>query len=137
LAPYDALSAADLLIVGTIAWFLLFAFLTLRMWRDEPLLSLPTVLLAIVAVAGLGGHLARSYQINEQPLAVVLADEVTLRSGRDLRSAELARLHEGAELQVVEEASGWTQVTLSTGQRGWLPQDSLGLARFVPGPEDR
>ena len=137
LAPYDSLSAAELLILGTIAWALLFALLTLRTWREETLISLPVVLLTIVAVAGLGGHLARSYQVSEQPLAVVLAEEATLRSGRDLRSVELARLHEGAELQVIEEAGDWTQVLLSTGQRGWLPRSSVGLARFVPGAQDR
>jgi len=136
-APYDSLSAMELLILGTIAWIVLFALLTLRMWRDESLLSLPSVLLAIVAAAGLGGHLARSYQISEQPLAVVLVDEATLRSGQDLRSAELWRVHEGAELQVVEETEEWAQVTLSTGQRGWLPKDSLGLARYVTDPQDR
>jgi tetratricopeptide (TPR) repeat protein len=137
LAPYDSLSAAELLLLGTIAWALLFALLTLRIWREETLIALPIVLLTIVAVAGLGGHLARSYQVSEQPLAVVLAEEVTLRSGRDLRSVELARLHEGAELSVIDEAEEWTQVLLSSGQRGWLPRGSLGLARFVPATQDR
>jgi tetratricopeptide (TPR) repeat protein len=137
LAPYDSLSAAELLLLGTLAWALLFALLTLRSWRAEPLLSLPVVLLAVLAMLALGGHVARSYQVSKQPTGVVLADEVTLRSGRDLRSVELARLHEGAELTVLDEVSDWTQVRLSTGQRGWLPRSSLGLTRFVLHPEDR
>jgi tetratricopeptide (TPR) repeat protein len=137
LAPYDSLSAAELLVIGALAWALLFTLLTLRSWRDENLLSLPMVLLAVVAVLSLGGHLARSYQVSEQPTGVVLEEEVTLRSGRDLRSVELARLHEGAELDVLAEEPDWTQVRLSTGQKGWLPRSSVGLARFAPRVEDK
>ena len=132
LAPYDSLSAAELLILGTICWALLFTLLTLRSWRGQKLLSLPIVLLATLAMLALSGHLTRSYQVTKQPTGVVLSEEVTLRSGRDLRSVELARLHEGAELEVLSEESDWTQVRLSTGQRGWLPRPALGLARFAP-----
>jgi len=137
LAPYDSLSSAELLILGTVAWALLFGFLSLRAWRSEALVCLPTTLLALVAIAGLGGHLARSYQVSGHPIAVIESEEVTLRSGRNLRSMELARLHEGSELIVVEETDDWIQVSLSTGQRGWLPHDSLGLARFVASSEKR
>jgi len=137
LAPYDSLSSAELLVLGTVAWALLFGFLTLRAGRNEALVSLPATLLALAAVAGLGGHLARSYQVSSHPIAVIQEEEVTLRSGRNLRSVELARLHEGSELHVVEEADDWTQVALSSGQRGWLPGDSLGLARFVAPEQDR
>ena len=136
LAPYDSLSASELLMVGALAWALLFALLTLRAWRDEALFGLPTALLALLTLLALGGHLARAYQVAEQPTCVVLADEVTLRSGRDLRSVELARLHEGAELTVLGEDDDWTQVRLSTGQRGWVPRATLGLARFVPSAID-
>jgi tetratricopeptide (TPR) repeat protein len=137
LAPYDSLSAAELLIAGTLCWALLFTLLTLRSWRDEDLVSVPMVLLAILALLALSGHLARSYQVSEQPTGVVLSEEVTLRSGRDLRSVELARLHEGAELDVLAEEDDWTQVRLSTGQKGWLPRPSVGLARFAPRADDR
>ncbi len=132
LAPYDSLSASELLIVGTLCWALFFTLLTFRSWRDEDLLSLPMALLAILAFLSLGGHLTRSYQVSQQPTGVVLSEEVTLRSGRNLRSVELARLHEGAELQVLSEEADWTQVRLSTGQKGWLPRPSVGLARFAP-----
>ncbi|MBJ92860.1 MAG: hypothetical protein CMP23_00135 [Rickettsiales bacterium] len=132
LAPYDSLSAAELLLTGTFCWGLLFGLLSWRAWRNEALLTLPVAALTALALLTLGGHLARSYQVKVLPEAVVLAEQVTLRSGRDLRSVELARLHEGAELSVLSQQAEWTQVRLSTGQRGWLPRTSLGLIRFTP-----
>ncbi len=130
LAPFDALSDSELLLAGSVAWALLFLLLTLRLRR--PFAGWPALAatLAVIAAAGLFGSAARSYQVSRHPVAVVLVEEVTLRSGRDVMSTDLARLHEGAEASVVEESPDWVQVTLSTGLRGWLPAGSVGLVRY-------
>jgi tetratricopeptide (TPR) repeat protein len=53
--------------------------------------------------------------------AVVIADNVTARSGPfdDAQSAFTAR--DGAELSVLDHRDGWVQVTNGTGKSGWLP----------------
>lgn len=129
LAPYDALGPRELLVVGSVAWALFFGLLAVRVRRDLPGGAGPLVLLALLAASALIGWSARSYQLAAHPLAVVVGDEVTLRSGRDLQSVDLVRLHAGAEVRVVEEDAAWIQVALSSGQRGWLPSSELGLVR--------
>jgi len=129
LAPYDALSASELLLVGSILWALTFCLLILRMRGAVPGSSGLAAFLGLLAILALVGYAFRSYEERVQPIAVVLAEEILLRSGRDLQSTELARLHEGAEVRVVEQGEAWTQVGLSTGQRGWLPTSGLGLVQ--------
>jgi tetratricopeptide (TPR) repeat protein len=129
LAPYDGLSPRELLLLGSVAWALFFSLLALRVRRDLPGGAGPLVLLGILAAAALIGWSIRSYELATSPVAVVLGDEVTLRSGRDLQSVDLARLHAGAEVTVVEEGDAWVQVALSSGQRGWMPASELGLVR--------
>ena len=131
LAPFDALAASELLLLGSIAWAMLFIVLAIRLRRPFAGWLALVATLAVLAIAGLGGSLARSYSVSRHPVAVVTTEEVTLRSGRDILSTDLARLHEGAEARVVEESDGWVQVTLSTGLRGWLPSDALGLVRHL------
>ncbi len=130
LGPYDALSASELLLLGAIAWALLFGVAAIRLVRPFAGWGGVVALLGAVALFGLGGWAARSYTISQHPVAVVLEPEVTLRSGRDVLSTDLARLHEGAEVEVVEEDGDWVQVALSTGLRGWLSRGSVGLARW-------
>lgn len=129
LAPYDALSPGELLWLGSVAWALLFGLLAVRVRRELPGGVGPLILLASLAAAALIGWSARSYQLTASPLAVVVGQEVTLRSGRDLQSVDLVRLHAGAEVRVVEEGGSWYQVALSSGQRGWLPGSEVGLVR--------
>jgi len=132
LAPYDSLSSSELLVLGVTTWALCFLLLTIRRLRETEGLGAVAGVLAVVAILGLSGHFVRSYQQEARPITIVLADEVTLRSGRDLRSVDLARLHAGAELSAVEQSDGWVQVLLSSGQRGWLPASELGLVRPLP-----
>lgn len=129
LAPFDALSASELLLAGSIAWALLLLVLSIRLRRPFAGWLALAATLAVLAMAGLLGSAARSYRVSQHPAAVVLVEQVTLRSGRDVMSTDLARLHEGAEASVVEESDDWVQVTLSTGLRGWLPAGSVGLVR--------
>ena len=82
-----------------------------------------------VATLGLGGYFARTAQLERRPLAVVTAEEVTLRSGRDIDSVDLAKLHAGAELAVVSRDAPWVQVRLGGDVRGWVPDASVALVR--------
>jgi tetratricopeptide (TPR) repeat protein len=129
LAPYDGLSQRELLLTGAVGWLLLILVLGIRTRRPFSYATLAFTLLGGIALFGLLGGAARSYQTQQHPIAVLLAEEATVRSGRDLRSTDLVRLHAGAELRVLEHGQDWMQVGLSNGTRGWLPSDALGLVR--------
>jgi uncharacterized protein YgiM (DUF1202 family) len=86
-------------------------------------------ILGLVAALGLVGHVARVRQVESRPVAVVIVDEVTLRSGRDVRSVDLARVHAGAEIAVIAKDSPWLQVRLSEEVRGWIPDNTVALVR--------
>jgi tetratricopeptide (TPR) repeat protein len=93
LGPYDALTSSELLLLGALAWALLLLVLGIRLSRPVPGWQGVAAVLALLVLFGLGGWSVRSYSISEHPAAVILADEVTLRSGRDVLSTDLARLH--------------------------------------------
>jgi len=130
MGPYDALAGSELLLLGAVAWTLLLLLAAVRLSRPIPGGGAVAALLGLIVVLGLGGSSLRSYTISRHPVAVVLAEEVTLRSGRDVLSTDLAKLHEGAEVTVVEVSEGWVQVALSTGLRGWLSRGSVGLVQW-------
>jgi tetratricopeptide (TPR) repeat protein len=130
LAPYDSLSGREMLLLGTIAWALFFIGLAVRVHRPFSFGTMGALpLLGLVAVLGLVGHVARSRQIESRPVAVVIVDEVTLRSGRDLRSVDLARIHAGAEIAVIAKDAPWIQVRLGEDLRGWIPDTAVALVR--------
>lgn len=135
LAPYDSLSARELLLLGASAWGLLFILLAIRLVRFVPGWLPGALALGAITLFGLGSWSVRSYSVARHPVAVVIVDEVTLRSGRDVMSTDLARLHEGAEASVVERTDDWVQVSLSTGLRGWMPAAAVGLVGFDPEPQ--
>jgi len=129
LLPYDRLAPGELCWLGAIAWALFLLLCAVRLWRPIPAINIVLPVVGLVAMLGLSGAVARSLQMANQPLGVVLTEEVTLRSGRDVQSVDLARLHEGAELSVLELDDSWIQVELSSGVRGWLSRDVIGLVR--------
>jgi tetratricopeptide (TPR) repeat protein len=110
-------------ILTAVLFWLTFALLIARQLRPAlvPKLKNATWILAgltIFSATVLGLHAANHY-INAS--AVVVADNVTARSGPfdDAQSAFTAR--DGAELSVLSRRADWVQVADGTGKSGWLP----------------
>ena len=90
---------------------------------DAPLLGVGVVSGLIGAYVWVGG-LA---DLRGAPVAVVLADEVTVSS--DLGGGvDLFVLHAGAEVLALEEAAGKVLLGLPDGRKGWVGASAVGIA---------
>jgi tetratricopeptide (TPR) repeat protein len=87
--------------------------------------------LSLLALAGAG---AKLWGVNEAAEAVVIIAEVAGLSGPAENNVQLFTLHEGAEVEVLEQRSGFTRVTLSDGRSGWIRSTSLVSVLTDRGP---
>lgn len=62
--------------------------------------------------------------------AVVIADNVTARSGPFDDAQNAFTVRDGAELSVLDQRDGWVQVASGAGKSGWLPAKQVAV---VPG----
>jgi hypothetical protein len=61
----------------------------------------------------------------DRPAAVVVAPEVSVKSGNADANVTLFVLHAGAEVVVSEKRGEWAQVELPDGRKGWLRENFL------------
>ena len=80
-----------------------------------------------VAVIGslllLRGHI---YVLDEVHQGVVVADQVVMREGADVRAHEKGKLHPGVLIRLRGREAGWLHVRLANGMEGWVPEDAIG-----------
>ncbi len=57
--------------------------------------------------------------------AIVMSGSVTLKSSPDISGTDMFNLHEGAKVNVKQELSGWSEVSISDGRVGWLPTSDI------------
>jgi len=60
------------------------------------------------------------YRAQHPTHAVVIADEVDVRTGPGSNYMKSFILHDGAELSLGDSRDGWRQIELPDGRRGWL-----------------
>ena len=128
LGPVDRLAAGELLLLGAVSWAVFFGLLALWLRRRQGAPALAAS--GLVAVLALLGWGLSTWEQRTAPVGVVLADSISVRSGRDLQSRDLAVLHAGAEVTVVEAGDRWVQIAVPEGPRGWVPAESLGIAQL-------
>jgi tetratricopeptide (TPR) repeat protein len=58
-------------------------------------------------------------------LAVIMANEVDLRSAPDEVSKSIFLLHEGTSVALLDQIGDWYKVKLLNGEEGWLPKKIL------------
>jgi len=106
--------------------FILFAVRQLRSaWRSRlRSLTAAAVALTILSGAGLGAATAIHFS---QPTAVVVAAEATARSGPFTEAQDAFKVHDGAELAVLNRRDNWLQVSDGAGRIGWLSSKQVEL----------
>ena len=57
--------------------------------------------------------------------AILISEEIDLRISPDPKGESLKTLHEGVELNLIEEINDWYHVRLINGDQGWLPESSF------------
>ncbi len=109
-------------------WTLGFALLAMGVWlergRAARARTLRLAAAALVVAVAIGGSaLLELRDRARRDAAVIVADEVEMRTGDG--ASYPARyenpVHSGAEVRVVEERAGWVHVELPDDKRGWVP----------------
>lgn len=66
----------------------------------------------------------QAYRIDTD-VAVILSENVVLRSAPDPQSQSILTLHEGLTVDLLDTIGDWYKVRLSDGEQGWLPMEAL------------
>ncbi|HAF30964.1 MAG TPA: hypothetical protein DCG75_18150 [Bacteroidales bacterium] len=70
-----------------------------------------------------------SYQQKQKLLvsntAIIMSPSVTVKSSPDASGTDLFVIHEGTKVWLGDKISGWTEIKLSDGSKGWLKVDDL------------
>ena len=126
---YSKLNIRELFIVFLIVHALFWVFALLKMvWRNEYLNFMFFITLALTGVLGFSFAIKlyyHSYDID----GVVLAKEVTVRSGNGINNTALFQLHDGAEFKVTQQDGNWLKIELPDGKKGWIDSRWAGICK--------
>ena len=90
------------------------------------------VLVVVVAITT-----ARWYDEQGRDEAVVVADEVAVRSGPSRDFSTLFEVHDGLTLNIVGRREGWVRVGMGGDWEGWVPAESVEPVRLELSPQGR
>lgn len=80
--------------------------------------ALPMLTLSVIA---LWASLAQNNRSKAHDHAIVFAPEVSVKSSPAHSGTELFILHEGTKVTLGEQVGEWVEVTISDGNKGWMP----------------
>jgi tetratricopeptide (TPR) repeat protein len=106
------------------AWLLM---LTLVQWRPilKSVLKPYTLWLGVLALSLCACFSAAFYYSRLFPLAIVVAQEAVARQAPLEESQTAFTLHDGAEIEVLDQKDQWFQVQADAKRIGWVRRDAL------------
>ncbi len=126
----DDLAPGELWWLAGVISALCWGAVLLRLHRPEPRWTILAGVGLVLSGSLLSGAFYKARVLTTSPQAVVLAPEAVVRSGRDVASADLFRLHEGAEGRVSAQEGGWLLLELPDGKRGWVDGATVGVVKW-------
>ena len=121
---YGALHPNEIVWVGLIpCWIAALSLIAIQFTQNRHFQRALRYVLLIGGTTWLVSLLVLGLKIREinLPYAIVVANEVMVRSEPDLGSETIALpLHEGTKIQLQEERNGWVKIYLPDENSGWL-----------------
>ena len=85
-------------------------------------------LVAFVLCIVLNLFVYRSYRfITDRSEAILTAPVITLQSSPDSSSQDIAVVHEGHKVRVLDRVGGYAEIRLADGTVGWVPEDTFDI----------
>lgn len=101
------------------------AILRLRPLREKFWALVLQNMCGVVALLFLAGFIFEWSQAHDDSEGVLTVEETTVRTGPGDTHTISFKLHEGTEMELLREASGWVEIKISDGLQGWVPQDTV------------
>ena len=87
-----------------------------------------TGLFALVLCMILNLFVYRSYRfITDRSEAILTAPVITLQSSPDSSSQDIAVVHEGHKVRILDRVGGYAEIRLADGTVGWVPEETFDL----------
>jgi len=108
-----------------------FLLLAAGQWRPalKPTLRTPVIAAGVAALATLACLGTALQQQRSARLAVVVKPEAVVRQGPLEVSKTAFAVHDGAELDVLDQKNDWLQVSAGPARLGWIRRDQVLLVR--------
>ena len=115
--------------LAAVAFWALFLLLAAKQWRPalKPSLRTPTLVSAAAALLLVACLAVSLFQVRSFRLAVVIKPEAIVRYGWLDVSQTNFSVHDGAELQILDQNNDWFQVTAGPLRIGWIRRDQVLL----------
>ena len=129
-AIVEKLTVPDLITLGGLIFMLLgFLYvLQLQSFFTEKLASIAngTLLLSIFATGWI--MLDKYWDVSDQQKGIVIVTAVDVRSGPVKRGENVVfQIHEGTKAEITTTQTGWYEVILLDGKKGWVPASQMRL----------
>ncbi len=85
------------------------------------------VFFLILSGASLAFTLRNKSLVYDSHKAIITSPQVSGKSSPDSSGTDLFILHDGTKVSVDDEVGGWLEITLSDGNKGWVPSNSLDI----------
>ena len=127
--PYGALHPSEIVWAGLVPyWIAAVSLITIQFTQNRHFQRVLRYVALIGCFAWMFSLLLLGLKIREinVPYAIVIANEVTVRSEPDLGSETIALpLHEGIKIQLQEERNDWVKIYLPDENSGWLAVEAI------------
>ena len=131
---YSQLNLKELLTVFLAVHGLFWTLVIIRMfWKNDYQNLVLLINLVLVVVLG-SSFILKWYNDTYNIDGVVLAKEITVRSGNGINNTALFQLHDGAEFKIIKQDDDWIKIEVGKGKRGWVESRWVGKCQLESWP---
>jgi len=118
-------------LISIISFLLCLVFLSLYIYSSKYSFKVAgfwiSMILFVISISSISFSWQNRTLVYDSHKGIISTPQVSGKSSPDLSGTDLFVIHEGTKVNIGEEVSGWYEITLSDGNKGWVPANSLNI----------
>lgn len=118
-------------LISIISFVLCLAFLSLYIYSSNYKHKVAgfwiAIILLVISISSISFSWQNRTLVNDSHKGIISIPQVSGKSSPDSSGTDLFVIHEGTKVSIGEKVSDWYEITLSDGNKGWIPANSLNI----------
>ena len=118
-------------LISIISFVLCLAFLSLYIYSSSYKRKVAgfwiSIILLVISISSISFSWQNRTLVHDSHKGIISIPQVSGKSSPDSSGTDLFVIHEGTKVSIGEKVSDWYEITLSDGNKGWIPANSLNI----------
>ncbi|MBI5206407.1 MAG: tetratricopeptide repeat protein [Candidatus Firestonebacteria bacterium] len=123
----DFFTVNELAVTTSIIYFILLTIISFVVFLKKQNVSYMILIFSVILFFMLSSFIYKVVDVEYTTKGIVIEPEIKINSGPSSQNTLISTIHEGTKIEIIKQESGYYEIILPNGEKGWTQSDKIEI----------